>query len=146
MKNKDDYFLVGHFWNNAIWCSIVAFLGYIFILNSGWNMKKRRYVLCSSFFIVYLLFFVVYPCGKQWGYLEKKLQNATITRFYLVLYEIHAYFGDTFIRWISTGAFFSLENCSHFSKSMYAERSQKIGVKACLKTIKRAHYKNFCNS
>ena len=109
-----------------------------------WKKEDMYYV--RAFSLSTSFFFVVYPCGKQWGYLEKKLQNATITRFYLVLYEIHAYFGDTFIRWISTGAFFSLENCSHFSKSMYAERSQKIGVKACLKTIKRAHYKNFCNS
>ena len=55
----------------------VAFLGDISILKSGWNMKK---ILCCPALELYHClppFFVVYPCGKPWGYMEKKLQNAT---------------------------------------------------------------------
>ena len=115
-----------------------------------WNQteiwKKKFCCPAWEFFCCLPPRFCCLSLWKTVRLLGKKLPNATNTRFYLVLYEVPVYFGDTFIRWNLSGAFFSLENCSHFSKSMYVERSQKIGVKACLKTIKRAHYKNFCNS
>ena len=40
------------------------------------NMKKYPVVQLWSFFIVYPHFFVVYPCGQQWGYMEKSRHRA----------------------------------------------------------------------
>ena len=60
-------------------------IGDIFILKWGQNMKKKMLstsmknsiVVQQCFSVVYPYFLAVYPYGKQWEYLEKKLQNAT---------------------------------------------------------------------
>ena len=57
------------FLGNKFFC-FVASMGDVSILKSGWNMNK-------SFCCPVLDFFIVYLYLKQWGYREKKLQNAT---------------------------------------------------------------------
>ena len=42
-------------------------------------------IILQNFFIVYLHFFVVYPCGQQWGYMEKSYkmqQNPYLQSFF----------------------------------------------------------------
>ena len=67
---------------NKIFCCVI---GDIFILKWGQNMKKKMLstsmknsiVVQQCFLVVYPHFLAIYPYGKQWDYLGKKLQNAT---------------------------------------------------------------------
>ena len=52
-------------------------------LFKGWTAPlppESNPYLQTSFFIVYPLFFIVYPCGQQWGYMEKsyKMQQTHV--------------------------------------------------------------------